>query len=417
MSTLANKLSGYLDQLRQRLPDRQTALVPGNVFFCRRVDLPEGLSWQETSAFIELFLESHAPFPLEQLAWGFLSDPRSPFAFLYATPRSRLKALGIELPGTAVQIFPGFVSLFGPTVDRPTLRFVVQNGVLSAIHLESGNPVPAQVVSQPLAGEWLSDEALLKARDASLEGHRDPDLQVEDGLWLVEGIELTSDLQTRFSLRHVAATSPLAPLGNTLPLSTEALWAADLRDGAFASKESRTRHRSQLVWKSLRFATAAAILLIVGQLLSLMVATYDRWIERDLQALEPKATRVENKLTLADRLTRSTKEDMRPFLLLEAINPERPASIFYNDVRIRSFEQLEIEGQSVQGVSPVNAFADAIEKLPSVASVVNNSRTRNNQTSFEFLITFRELPPEPEGGFSLPAPDAPEASADTASNP
>lgn len=416
MSAIADKLSGYLDQLRQRLPDRQAALVPGNVFFCRRVDLPEGLSWQETSAFIELFLESHAPFPVDQLAWGFLSDPRSRFAFLYATPRSRLKALGMELPGTAVQIFPGFVSLFGSTVDRPTLRFVAQNGVLSAIGLEPGNPVPAQVVSQPLGAEPLTDEGLLQAREAYLKQHPDPEQTVEDGLWLGEGIALTSDLQTRFSLRHLSAANPQAPIENTLGLSSEALWAADLRDGAFASRESRTRHRSQLVWKSLRFATATALLLLLGQLVSLLLASYDRWIERDLEALEPKATRVENKLTLADRLTRSTKEDMRPFLLLEAINPQRPAAIFYNDVRIRSFEQLEIEGQSVQGVSPVNAFADAIEKLPSVASVVNNSRTRNNQTSFEFLITFRELPPEPEGGFAIP-PDAPDASAETASNP
>lgn len=416
MSALAKKLSGYLEQLRQRLPDRQAALAPGNVFFCRRVDLPEGLSWQETSAFVELFLESHAPFPVDQLAWGFLSDPRSRFAFLYATPRSRLKALGWELPGTAVQIFPGFVSLFGPTVDRPTLRFVSQNGVLSAISLEPDNPVPSQVISLPVEAEWLSDEALLKAREGFLEAHPAPDVTLEDGLWLGEEMALTSDLQIRFRLRHVAPGTPLPPIEHLLPLSSDALWAADLRDTAFASRESRTRHRSQLVWKSLRFASAAALLLLLGQLLSLLLGTYDHWVERDLQTLEPRATRVENKLTLADRLTRSTKEDMRPFLLLEAINPARPDAIFFNEVRVRSFDQLEIEGQSVQGVSPVNAFADAIEKLPSVASVVNNSRTRNNQTSFEFLITFKELPPEPEGGFSLPESTDTDATPETASN-
>jgi hypothetical protein len=38
--------------------------------------------------------------------------------------------------------------------------------------------------------------------------------------------------------------------------------------------------------------------------------------------------------------------------------------------------------------------------------VENNSQTRNNQTSFEFLITFSSIPPEPEGGFIIP--DEPE---------
>ncbi|MEY3001267.1 MAG: hypothetical protein RL648_1481 [Verrucomicrobiota bacterium] len=412
MSAFTQKLSSYLDQLRQRLPDRQAALVPSHVFFCRQVDLPEKLGREETYAFLELFLEANAPFPVDQLAWGYLGDPRSHFAFLYATPRSRLKALGFDLAGPAVQIFPGFVSLFGPTADQATIRFVSQNGVLSAIHLEPLNPVPSKVISFPIEEELLTDEVLLKARDGSLQEHPESDLQVEPGLWLGEGIELTADLKPRFALRHLSASTPLPSLLNAPSLSDETLWAADLRDDAFAKKESQTRLRSQWVWKSLRAAVATALFLLFGQLVSLLLATYDGFVEKDLADLEPKATRIENKLTLADRLTRSTKEDIRPFLLMEAINPQRPAAIYYNDVRSRSFNMLEIEGQSVQGVSPVNAFADAIEKIPGVESVVNNSRTRNNQTSFEFIITFKDLPNEPEGGFVLPNPDEPEAASD-----
>jgi hypothetical protein len=121
-----------------------------------------------------------------------------------------------------------------------------------------------------------------------------------------------------------------------------------------------------------------------------------------LDELEPRATRVENKLTLATRLTQSTEEDLKPFLLMESINPLRPDSIYFDKVRSRAFNQLEIEGESTEGVTPVNSFADSIDQLTNIESVVNNSRTRNNQTSFEFLITFAVLPEGPEGGFVIP---------------
>lgn len=405
MSVLTEKLAGFRHQLQEKLPDRQAALVAGHVFFCRKIELPKDISWEDTYAYLELTLESNSPFPIEQLAWGFLSDPDSSFAFVYATPRARLKSVGIELPGNFIHIFPGFVSLFGQKVDTPTVRFVSQNGVLSALFLEANNPVPTQVISVPVNEELLTDTALLEARNNFLNKAQTSDYSVEPGLWLGEGIELSSELQPHFTLRHVAETDPLPLTRHLLNLPASRLWAADLRDTAFAAKESQGRQRSRLIWNSLRFATAGAALLLLGQGAIIGMNTYGSFVEKDLADLEPRATRVENKLTLADRLTRSTEEDLRPFLLMEAINPERPDSIYYDDVRSRAFNQLEIEGQSVQGVSPVNAFADAIEKIPGVESVENNSRTRNNQTSFEFLITFRELPEEPEGGFVIPDPD------------
>ena len=105
-------------------------------------------------------------------------------------------------------------------------------------------------------------------------------------------------------------------------------------------------------------------------------------------------------------------EDLQPFLLMESINPLRPDSIYFDKVRSRAFNQLEIEGESTEGVTPVNSFADSIDQLPNTESVVNNSRTRNNQTSFEFLITFAELPEGPEGGFVIPDEEDEEENAD-----
>lgn len=403
MSSLPqSSFSRLLSRLREKLPDRRVGLAPADAFFTRKVDLPENLSWEDKLAFIELALEGNAPFPMEQLAWGFLQSPSASFAFVYATPRTRLKRLDIDPDENFLQLLPGFISLYGDTFDKPTIRFLSQNGVLSALHLEPGNPVPAKIVSRRIKATLLTDEILLATR-RDLAAHLDsPGWEFEDGLWLGEGIDILQGEGIRFRHRHLNEGTPLPLREQVLSLPENDLWAADLRSREYANRERRVRRRSRTIWKSIQAAAAMAVLLLLLQAGDFALSTYNRFQEADISELEPRASRIENKLTLAQRLTQSTEEDLKPFLLMEAINPLRPDSVFFDDVRSRAFNELEIEGQSSEGVTPVNAFADSVEQLPSVESVVNNSQTRNNQTSFEFLITFASLPPEPENGFSIP---------------
>ena len=187
-----------------------------------------------------------------------------------------------------------------------------------------------------------------------------------------------------------------------LNLPGNQLWDADIRDSAYAATESTGRRRSRLIWKSLRAAAVTALVLLIFQIANLGLSTFNLLRDRSLGELEPKVTRVDNKLTLAERLTQSTEEDLQPFLLMETINPLRPDSIYFEKVRSRSFNSVEVEGKSTEGVTPVNAFADSLNQLAFVDSVENNSQTRNNQTSFELKITFSELPDPPEGGFVIP---------------
>ncbi len=414
-TTPESSFSRLLSRLREKLPDRRVGLAPADAFFTRKVDLPKGLSWEDTVAFIELALEGNAPFPMEQLAWGFLRSGNAPFAFVYATPRTRLRRLDIDPEENFLQLLPGFISLYGDTFDKPTIRFLSQNGVLSALHLETGNPVPAKIVSRRIKATLLTDETLLSHRRemaAHLEG---PDWHLEDGLWLGEGIEILQGGGIRFRHRHLNEGTPLPLREKVLSLPENDLWAADLRSQEYADRERRVRRRSRTIWKSIQAAAAMAFLLLLIQAGNVALSTYNRFQESDIGELEPRASRVENKLTLAQRLTQSTEEDLKPFLLMEAINPLRPDSVFFDDVRSRAFNELEIEGQSSKGVTPVNAFADAVKQLPSVDSVVNNSQTRNNQTSFEFLITFASLPPEPENGFNVPLEEEDSSDEATAS--
>ena len=124
MSLLSKLTSGLLAGIREKLPEQQVGLVPGDAFFVRKIDLPPGVSGEDLSAFIQLDLEGNSPFPMDQLAWGYLQHEDSPHAFVYASPRARLKRLDIGPPDSFYQLFPGFVTLFGEPVEADRIRFL-----------------------------------------------------------------------------------------------------------------------------------------------------------------------------------------------------------------------------------------------------------------------------------------------------
>ncbi len=414
MNQIHKDKGGWLARIRGKIPEQAVGLVPADAFFLRLINLPEGLPEAEQDAFVQLDMEGNSPFPIEQLAWGYLTHVDSPHAFAYATPYARLKAFEISNPESYYQLFPGFISLFGEQVEQPTIRFLCQRNTLSAIFLNPGQSVPVKITSHKLADEVVTDSVLLQARSQLLESLGTDGYACEEGLWLGQGIEVTSDGAVQFVHRHVHADQSIGLKTHILQLTGKALWHADLRGVAYASKESQIRQKSGFIWKALKFAAVAAVLLLLIQVATIGLKGFNHLVDTKIEKLEPHAIRVENKMTLADKLNQSTEEDIKPFNLLEAINPVRPDSIFFEKIRCRRFNELEIEGKSTQGVTPVNAFADSIKQLPFVSSIENNSRTVRNQTSFEFVIQFAEIPQPPDGGFIIPEePETPEAEAET----
>ncbi|MEX0331350.1 MAG: hypothetical protein AB3N64_08015 [Puniceicoccaceae bacterium] len=402
MSQITNQKSKLLARLQEKIPEQKVGLVPGDAFFTRKIDLPEGIPEADRMAFIQLNLEGNSPFPMEQLAWGFLEHPQAGFAYAYASPKARLKRLEIDQLEKYHQLFPGFITLYGDLVEKPTVRFISQCGVLSALFLVPGHPVPEKIVSRRIAGELLTDDIQLEARQLLLAGLQMDAFEPEDGLWLGEGVDILASGALAFRHRHVSKGESMGLKLHELNLNEHTLWNSDLRDEGYAAKEGQVRQRSKLIWKSVQVGGWTAILLVILQLLTLGLSGFNLLREKKINQLEPDAVRVENKITLATRLTQSTEEDIKPFLLMESINPLRPNSIYFDKVRSSAFNELEIEGNSTDGVTPVNAFSDSISQLPFVSAVENNSQTRNNQTSFELVITFSAMPPAPEGGFIMP---------------
>ena len=401
-----------LTRLQDKLPEKQVGLVPADAFFIREVALPAGMEASDREAFLQLDLEAGSPFPIEQLCWGYIAAEEASTACVYATPRSRLRSLGFDQLEQWHHLFPGFVSILGEPVEKACVRFVAQQGVVTALRLQPGHAVPQAVTSRRVRGEIVDEGALLETRDrlaASLAGAEVP---LEPGLWLGAGVGIGQQGEALFRHHRLLPGEGESQHLCQLPVDESRAWEFDLRDAVFAATEKTVRRRSGLIWKSLRVAGWTTLVLLLLQLGSFALAGWNQLRAVEISRLEPQATRVENKLTLAGRLNQSTEEDLRPFLLLESINPIRPDSIFFEKVRVRAFNELEIEGKSTEGVTPVNSYADTIAQLPFVADVENNSQTRNNQTSFEIVISFAEMPPPPASGFDQPNPAEPSSAAD-----
>lgn len=392
MANFLKNLQPYIRMLRERIPERQVALAPADCFFILPTQIPENLPDEELHGFAELTLDGNSPFPLEQLAWGYLCHQNSKRILIFASPKARLRQRGFEDFDVFYHFFPGFLSLFGDTFNEPTIRILVQDTGMAALFYNANDPVPEKIISRKLNDPHLNDELLLHERDNLQSSLQTEGYSVENGLWRGTGIEILKNYDLVFHHRHVAKEHVQVPREHQLP-APEILWTADLRDAEFAKKTQNDRRRGHYLWKSMKFAAGTAILLLVAQLAVGVLSGINKWQQSRIFKQESIVNRIENKLTLAQRLTQSTEEDIRPFVLLEAVNPHRPEAVYFNEVSSRNFQELAVEGDSSKGVSPVNQFSNDLRSQGIINDVVEQSlQTRQGRTSFDFLIKFSRVP-------------------------
>ncbi|MCC5833773.1 MAG: hypothetical protein JJU20_03485 [Opitutales bacterium] len=388
MASIGDIIQTQWQQLKDRIPQRDICLAPADAFFCECIEIPEDVSRGEIQAFAELSLEGASPFPLEQMAWGFLHAADSPHLLVYATPKNRLSRVGLSELEKWHHVFPGFASLFGKTWDRPVIVFLSQTGSISALYYEAKQSVPCRVVSRPVGADLLTDESILKAQKKLLDQLPEVDeFEIESGVYVGDGSYVHSDHSCSFKHRYLKDGQESDILHN-FHLAESELWPLDIRDPEFAQKEGKSRALGKRLWTALIAASATAALLIIAQVAFFALESWSSLRERQILSLAPAVSRVEHTQTLVDRLTRSVEQDIHPFYMLQTINSERPPSVFFSKVGARAYNRLEVEGESTEGVSTVNRYADELVASSAINDVINNSQTRVGRTSFELVITF-----------------------------
>lgn len=175
--------------LAHRLEAARTGarLVPGHLFFVRAVSLPPEVKGAEINGFVELTLEGLAPFPLEQLAWGYFHHPEEPRVVMYAAFRESLRTrYGLGDLEEPVALYPDFLAALSPEAGPARVRFLLYEDSLSALVFEEDRLLPSTVkclripTGAPEGDEGedapqISAEALFHARESLLRTLRLPE--------------------------------------------------------------------------------------------------------------------------------------------------------------------------------------------------------------------------------------------------
>jgi len=138
--------------------------LPGHPFVVKPLDISGELTGEDLLSAVELAVESAAPVPLEQLAWGWYYDPEGTQVLIYMSLREMCLSLAPDFE-EADYVLPSFLAALGNPEQGPCLRLVLSPTDASAVFFGSNPNIPDWIVSRQLQPD--TRKALAKAEDAT----------------------------------------------------------------------------------------------------------------------------------------------------------------------------------------------------------------------------------------------------------
>lgn len=407
MPSIAQSL---FEKFKRKLPQATIQLVPGEAFFVRSLPLPPDLQPSEINGFAEISCESLAPFPLDQLAWGYLTHPSSNHLLLYATTYARIKQLGLENLDSWEQVFPTFATAFGLTFNTRTVIALHCRQTLTALWYEPKQAVPLRVHSIPLPADAAEPTQITHLAREWLRTLDTQGYSVDDRLWIAEAPE-SHRHSLHLHLRHATSPAPLHP-PVTFAKSGAALWEVDVRDSLFAAQQQRLRLLSDRLWMVMQAGVSAAVLLLVSQIFSWGWSGFHWYRAKLIAERAPDIAAIEANHDLTNRIADVTERQMKPFAMLESANQGRPPTLYFNRVSSDVWNVLKVSGQAGT-LDEVNQYVDRMRNFPHIERVdTDRMLTRNGRPIFDLTFEF-DLLPDLEVPPKAPSPESGDATAAT----
>jgi hypothetical protein len=383
---LIDKIKDRLERLDKALPGRRALLLPSDVFFCRTSQVPQAMKVEEIPGFIQLEIEAMAPFPIENLAWGYLlaQDGR---AMTYAAmserafPDGKSEALWHALPS-----FVPFCLCEVPQKD--IVRVCHAGGSLSAIWLRAGQLVPDKVLSRRMDASTPAD-ALPAKRDAFLSSLGLAPDAAEPGVWTCAHIDSRAENRLSFTLHQVLPSAK--PVERIVHMEGDTLWRADARGWPFATRERTSRRKDHLAWLALSGAGMAAALFVVAHLFLFLQGLWTGHLKRSAAEDAPLVATLQSKADFSANLESVSEREMKPFSMLAALNTGRPPQLYFERVTANAWNIMRIEG-AAQRAEQVQSYVEALGTNPSVREVRNVRTTfSSGKTAFDMEVVFNQL--------------------------
>lgn len=379
---MANQLSALSQKEIQTLVPLESDVVSGHLFFCRRIELPDGLENSEIPGVVELELDKLSPFPIEHLHFGYLVDRAAKFAWIYASYKKRIENERVKR---------------WEQLDWATTDFAI--GLVA----ESNSKAPLVIATpESLVCLRFDDVSELpcsfRAKSRKLEDEDAPLSEQISGF--------ASELNLGDSFRAWEVVSNVLQTGKTLVLIAIDLktgeeicqrvprsrsWSMDIRDGEAIAKVQNEERRNFVLWKIVLGVAVLFALLLVGELVFGAALTYKNlragWNENDT----PQVENIRSMQTTIAELNNFKKSDLVPFEMLAAIEPYRDVNTnILSLVETDGPNALLMEGQA-NNISERNAFKSRLEGFGKVERVeILNTRNTQKGTEFSFLVIFVE---------------------------
>jgi hypothetical protein len=375
----------------------------------------------ECENLVQLSLESHAPLPLEHLAYGWRASGDS--LLYYATARERLRQF---LPNIGWPLFllPDFLLAPAPARDGAWV-WIATPGALTAVRFAprtgaDADAVPAGFRSWPWdegetrasGGESLPApppdgtghvarplpdiSAAWSQRDAcaaTLPGEHEAEILFWGGA-SIDRARRTLTLSWNPAARG-ASVGQAPALTTRLPV--DAAWRADVRERAWLARERRNRagllqanrllKAAAVFWVALLAATAA-VRFQTRMVDSIAAESGQRAAE--VAAIEAK-TEILGRLD-ALRAGEISNKDNSFYDALATLNHFRPQSILFTRATGNAEKREITVSGSANSMQEVSAYVESLRtKTPAFAKVSEKSSMVAGSTNFDITVTVRDL--------------------------
>jgi Tfp pilus assembly protein PilN len=373
--------------------------LPSFHFVVIRVECPNTMTGTERTSFIELAVESHSPFPVEQIYWGYYPEPSSQQALLYMGLKEQFPVSESAI-GSAQYVFPSFLAAVVAKREYDGIQLFADDYGLSALWFEASNPLPRKVLSRRWSAFGVesppSDNSELLheiVRNWTKELQVVTDISVNDRPIRLSYLQLesSSTLHLSLDISNWQNGSEIETLSKTLTGDT--LYACDVRDETQIQKLKTKALASHRLWRALQIGGAFAAslgLLAIGLLLSgRALESQDAKLQKQASAVE----QVNQKEILLDSLDLFSIAALQPFEALERMNRIRPDSLYFRSLEAGANRQAEREEFTIKlkavasSAAQADKFSAQLQADPFFSQVrLSKLRSKTKRTDFELEV-------------------------------
>jgi hypothetical protein len=369
-------------------PPAVIAPAPGWLFFTETLPLagnsPATAAIEDT---VQISLESHAPLPLDQLAYGWCTDTTRQTLLYYATARERLRhAVGNAYERSAF-LLPDF--LLVPQKKPDTWHWLATPNALTAVRFaNAGDILPADMRSWPIDPNPSHTHATRASAERTLREPSCPGAHAAQTLFWAGS---SHGKGAKTLLAHWKPAGTATTITATLP--ADPAWNADVRERPWLARTRKNRDNIRRINKIL-LATAAAWALLATTAAAVQI--YKARVHTEEKRLESRQAEVDalkTKSELVAQLDELEAGKMSFFDALATLNHYRPPTILFEKAGTdtKAKHQIQING-TASNTTQVNDYADALRKNGAFTKVeTSRVNTGSGRSSFDLRVTVGTL--------------------------